>query len=376
MTTLKQWMVGTALPFWSEAGFDRVGERFRERLDWSGRPLDVPHRAMLQARQIFAFSHAARLGWFAEGGDLAEMAMRSLLRDFCVRSGSTASFVFSIEQNGAVSSTIRDAYAHAFVLFATAHLYRLNGDRRLLDLADQVIAYMDQHLLDREHAGLFDQFPVADRAKRQNPLMHLLEAHLALDEAAPGRGHLERAGELVGLFQRRLFQDGQQVLLEHFAQDWSSHPDPVMRDIVEPGHHFEWVWLLRQYESRSGADLRAWTGPLFDVARRQGLSSSGLLYDEIAGDGRVLKRSNRLWPHTEALKAATTRHDDGDPDAQSFAQVMVDALMVTFLDRPFAGGWIDHVSEQGEPLVTSVPASSLYHLLLAATESAPLFDDA
>jgi mannose/cellobiose epimerase-like protein (N-acyl-D-glucosamine 2-epimerase family) len=40
-----------------------------------------------------------------------------------------------------------------------------------------------------------------------------------------------------------------------------------------------------------------------------------------------------------------------------------------FLDRPFPGGWIDHTSAAGAPLVDYVPASTLYHLFFAASES-------
>jgi mannose/cellobiose epimerase-like protein (N-acyl-D-glucosamine 2-epimerase family) len=43
------------------------------------------------------------------------------------------------------------------------------------------------------HGGVFDAHPVAAREKRQNPLMHLLEAYLALERAAPGCGYLEDA---------------------------------------------------------------------------------------------------------------------------------------------------------------------------------------
>ena len=49
---------------------------------------------------------------------------------------------------------------------------------------------------------------------------------------------------------------------------------------------------------------------------------------------------------------------------------MAGALLDHFLDRPFAGGWVDHIDERRAPLVDYVPASSLYHLFFAAAESA------
>ena len=143
--------------------------------------------------------------------------------------------------------------------------------------------------------------------------------------------------------------------------------------MFEPGHHFEWVWLLREYEKLSGADMRDWSDRLYTVARGHGLSADGFVFDEIGADMRVLKRSHRVWPHTEAIKAAAARHEAGDPDAWAFAQAMVARLHERFLDRPFPGGWVDHVDGSGTPLVGHVPASSLYHLFFAAAEASAGF---
>lgn len=366
----REWIIGSALPVWSTRGFDSTAGRFRERLDANAAPLDVPHRAMVQARQIYVYSHAFQLGWFAEGRALAEQAMASLLRDFSEVSAREASFAFSIDGRGGIVSSARDAYTHAFVLFAMAWLHRVNGDPALLTLADRTDAFIAAHLFDAEYGGMFETYPATVRTKRQNPLMHLLEAYLALERAAPGRGYLERASKIVQLFETRLFDAKHGVLLEHFAEDWSAHPDAGMADVVEPGHHFEWVWLLREYQLLSGISVSERSGALYRMARQHGVATDGLILDELGSDGSVRKASHRVWPHTEAIKAAMARHGDGDHNALAFANAMARALLERFLDRPFAGGWTDQRSATGAPLVDDVPASSLYHLLFAASESA------
>ncbi len=364
--TFLDWTVGTALPFWAEHGFDAGAARFRERLDFAGMPVAVPHRAMVQARQIFVFAEAARFGWLPDGARLAEAAMASLLRDFAEDSGDETSVAFSIDPaNGAILSDVRDAYAHAFLLFSIAALYRLNGDVRLLDRADRIINFVERRLADPVHGGLFDAIP-APAEKRQNPHMHLLEAYLFLDEAAPRRGHIERAAALVDLFRRRFFQDG--LLHEYFAPDWS----PSSRAEWEPGHHFEWVWLLAEYGTRAGDDVGAYAGALYASARTHGMAADGLILDALSPEYAVLRSSHRLWPHAEAIKAAASRGGT-DPDARAFAEAMATKLMDHFLDRPFAGGWIDHIAADGAPLVDYVPASSLYHLVLAAGVAAKDF---
>ena len=365
-----KWVVGTALPFWSTTGFDEVRGRFFERLDWTGQPvLSAPHRAMVQARQIYVFAHAALLGWFP-GGRVAEIAMASLLRDFQDKSSRSAGLAFSVSVDGVIVSDVRDAYTHAFVLFAIAWLYRLNGDTQLLVVADEVIGFIDARLEDPVNAGLFDMFPVTDQCKRQNPHMHLLEAYLALEAAAPGRGYLERAKKLIGILKTYLYNAEKRVLLEYFAADWSEHPDPAKSHVFEPGHHFEWVWLLHEYEKVSAEDLGFWITQLDESARYNGLTEEGLIFDEVSADMQVCKQSHRIWPHTEAMKAAVARYSKGDQDATHFADLMARSLMENFLDKPFSGGWIDHILADRQPLVTFVPASSLYHLFLAASELA------
>jgi mannose-6-phosphate isomerase len=370
----RDWIAAIALPLWSTAGFDARQGVFQERLDFGGRPQEgVPRRAMVQCRQIYVFAEAAQRGWYPEGARLAEIAMDSLLGKFCEGGDSSGGFAFSVDGAGRVVSSVRDAYSHAFILFAFASVYRLNGDPRLIAHADRTVAFLEAQLRDPVHGGFYDQAPVADPCKRQNPHMHLLEACLALEAAAPGRGYLQRAGALVDLFKTHLFVADPGVLPEYFAENWGPHPDPRKRGVFEPGHHFEWVWLLREYEKATGEDLGVWIEPLDRIARRNGRAESGLIYDEVSSDMRVLTRSHRLWPHTEAAKAAVASFSGGDREAPAFAAAMIDALFENFLDEPFAGGWIDRIGADGSPLVDFAPASSLYHLALAAAETSRAF---
>lgn len=160
---------------------------FFERMDWTGQPIAaVPHRVMVQARQIYVFAHAADVGWYPDGARLAEIAMASLVRNYYEGEDRLSSFAFSVDSHGSIVSDVRDAYAHAFVLFAIAWLYRLNGERHLLTIAEKTIAFIDATLEDPVHSGVFDTFPLTDRCKRQNPHMHLLEAYLVLEISAPG----------------------------------------------------------------------------------------------------------------------------------------------------------------------------------------------
>ncbi len=367
------WIADTALPLWRERGVDARLGLFHERLSFGGAPLPVPYRAMVQARQIYVFSHAAALG-LANAADQAERAMAELVRRYADHTDEGTSLAFSIDPaSGDVVSAVRDSYTHAFVLLAAAFLHRVTGDPALVALADDVTRFIENRMTAPE-GGVVDALPsAAGAAKRQNPQMHLLEAYLALEETVPGRGYLERGLALVALFRQRLFDRRSGVLLEHFAADWRAHPDPGLAAIFEPGHHYEWVWLLEQVERLSGGDLAEERMLLWKAAQQDGHAADGLIYDEVGTDHIVVKRSHRLWPHTEAIKAAATRHRTDDVDARGFGDRMAGALIDRFLDRPFAGGWIDQFEPDGTPKVDYVPASSLYHLFLAGAEAAAAF---
>jgi mannose-6-phosphate isomerase len=85
------------------------------------------------------------------------------------------------------------------------------------------------------------------------------------------------------------------------------------------------------------------------------------------------RRSHRLWPHTEAIKAAHALAGRGDAQAPTMMHDMA-ALLDRHLRRePFSGGWTDRIAPDGTPLDDRDPASSLYHLFLAgAVASEPI----
>jgi len=363
-----RWVRDEALPTWAERGFDKDAGRFHERLDGSGRLLTVPHRAMVQARQIYVFAHAGKLGWHQGGVALAVQALATMRREFCIEDAGVTSAHFSINTSPvATHSAVRDAYTHAFILFAIAHVFRATEDASLLDFADQVIGYLDRSLADDIHGGLFNHDGDRGGEKLQNPHMHLLEAFLALAEAAPGRGYLERAERLVELLRGRMLRRDLGILPERFAADWSPHPDPLVADMFEPGHHFEWIWLLRWYQDLSNDDLAQDREMLLRTATQSSATDNGLIRDQLGSDGRVIKGTHRLWPHCEAIKAATAGPRGlRDPVAAALAETAASALLDHFVGRPFSGGWTDQIGADGRAIVDYVPASSLYHLFLAA----------
>ena len=74
------WLLDRAFPLWSSAGFDAASGQFVEELSLAGEPRAmVPRRTLVQARQIYVFSLAGRMGWSGPWRAVIEAAADTLL---------------------------------------------------------------------------------------------------------------------------------------------------------------------------------------------------------------------------------------------------------------------------------------------------------
>src|SRR2546430_12326694 len=139
--------------------------------------------------------------------------------------------------------------------------------------------------------------------RRQNPHMHLLEALLALHVATGEKNWLRRAGALVDLFKRRYVDLDTGALIEFFTADWFQAAGTAGA-LREPGHQFEWVWLLHEYFRLSGDDsvtpyaerLFAF-GTQFGIERGEGLG--GVVFDAVDAAGALTAGTKLLLPPTQ-----------------------------------------------------------------------------
>ena len=368
---LQRWLTAAALPLWRDAGFDHHLDLFHERMDFDGRPLSaVPRRLMVQCRQVYVYAEATLLGW-VDGGDLAVRAFRKMVAAFH-RADGQPGWVFSIGPDGRVADRRRDLYAHAFVLLACVGVIRLTQDLAVVALADETLAMLDEDFA-LPGGGYLDGLP-DDGMLRQNPHMHLFEGLLALFEATGAERYLDRASRIYGLMAKRFFIPRLDILAEYFDREWRpASADHGGYDAViwEPGHHCEWVWLLDKYARLSGVPIDPIAAALYARAYRDGIGPDGMIADEMRGDGRIAKSSRRAWPLTEAIKANAVRYGQGDPEGERRAGQAIKVLMRDFLTE--GGLWRDHLAADGEPFHAYVPASTLYHVVVAASEAARVF---
>src|SRR5262249_45616018 len=138
---------------------------------------------------------------------------------------------------------------------------------------------------------------------RANPHMHLLEAALVWTSIDPDPRWREFADELVDLCKTRFVDSGRGPVLETFDPQWRPlDQNGVYR--VEPGHNYEWAWLLMRWERLTGGDAGAFPVQMIDFAETHGYDPArGVAMNEVWSDGSASDATARLWPQTERLKA-------------------------------------------------------------------------
>lgn len=342
-----RWLGTAALPLWATLGIDPSTGAFREAMTWDGAPLDTTfHRTRVQARQAFVYASASAEGlpgpWLAAarlGSDFLESRARRADGGYAVR----------VETSGAPAPEA-GLYDHAFVLLAHAALSRAGTVSR----EAAALAVLDRFRGLRHGPGFREPGPEPFQSNAQ---MHLFEAALAweIEGTDPAWGVL--ADQIAELALERLIDPASGAMPEVFGADW--RPVAPGSGRIEPGHQFEWAWLLATWGRRRG-DPRAEqsAGRLFEIGRRAVDPVRRVAPNALGDNLAVVDAHARLWPQTEHIKAALIldRRDEALEAACGLA---------AFLDTPARGVWRERMRPDGAFAHEPSPATSLYHLYLA-----------
>ncbi len=360
----RAWLFEAALPLWWHEGFDRSSGVFHERIGLDGRAVaSLPRRSRVQARQTFVYAMAGRLGWPGPWEEAVRAGV-AVLTSKCI--GPDGAPVLLLAPDGSVADARTDLYDAAFLIFALAHAsMALRDGGAAAREGERVLRWVQSHW-SNEHGGYDEGELVAPLPRRQNPHMHMLEALLALHEATGKPAFADEARVLGQLFERRFAAGG--VLREYFGATWEAAPGDEGR-VTEPGHQFEWCWLLHQLQRRAGHDALAAARAVRLHGEVYGVAEDGTVLDEVWAEGGPKTRSSRLWPYTERLKAALACFERGGStrDAACAAQAY-DGLMGYCRGLPVAGTWRDRKRPDGGFVEEASPASSFYHITLALSE--------
>ena len=343
----RRWFLEQALPFWSDVGFDPRTARFHEAVRADGPALAAPRRARVQARQIWVYATAAQRGLGRPQLALLRRAYEAFIRDYRQENGL---FAMSLSADGVVLDRAQPLYEQAFALLAMAAMRRADPER--LGPLQDAEALREGIEKFRHVRGGFRE--IGFHPYQANAQMHLLEAVLAWEEIG-GAAWMSIADEIAGLAIARLIDPQKGFIREFFDRDWR----PAVGDDgrwVEPGHQFEWCWLLSQWADRRGdraggdAARRLYENGLKGVDKSRRVAVN-VLWDDLS----PREPSARLWPQTEYLKASLLmeRQDEVLTAAQGLSAYLVGAL---------PGAWLDMMLPDGSLVQGQSPASSFYHI--------------
>lgn len=357
-----RWLRDEAYPLWSRVGVDHDGFGFFEKINPDGTPLRGPRRARVIGRQIYCFSQAARFGWDGPAQAVIRHGLAALPR-FMRDDGLVCTLV---SDDGAPVNTAIDLYDQAFTLFGLAAALPFVDDPAPLTaradrLRETLIARLGHPV-----AG-FEEASPRTLPLKANPHMHMLEAVLAWADAAADPAPWDAVADQIAELALARFIDPETGALHEFHDgDWSRMGGDLA--VVEPGHQFEWGWLLMRWGRMRGRDDAFETGRrLVHVGETHGLDPArGVLFAELHPDLRLRDPISRLWPQTERIKAWILLAENGGGDAAlGKAAQAIDALMRYFRsDLP--GAWFDRMTPDGALIEEPAPASSFYHIVCAA----------
>jgi mannose/cellobiose epimerase-like protein (N-acyl-D-glucosamine 2-epimerase family) len=359
------WLCDAAYPLWSTRGVDPDGG-FHERLGQDGRPLAEPRRSRVNPRQAYCFAVAPSLGW---RGDVAGLVKHGL--DYWVAKYQRSDGLFRtlIAADGSVIDDRALLYDQAFGLMAfnVAALVtdRAERERQALALHALVMKHMK-----RAGAGFESAVPPS-LPLQSNPHMHLLEAALAGCEVCSESSLWKPlADELAELALTRFIDAQSGALREFFDGQWSP-AEGVQGRVVEPGHQFEWAWLLLRWGGPKHARAKSAALKLIDIGESHGVRN-GLAVNSLLDDFSAHDPGSRLWPQTERLKAAAlAARLTGEARYYAMTVAAAEGIM-RYLECPIPGLWYDRIDAAGKLVDEPAPASSFYHLVAAVAEISAL----
>ena len=241
---LRRWLFEAALPLWWRIGADHTLGGYYERIDFEGRPVMLPRRSRV----------AARLRSISCANDLQQ---------------DDGTVISTVDQDGSVLDATFDLYNQAFALLAYACGHgSLDPNGGWQSRAYALVGTLKRNFA--QPAGGFCEDRDGRLPLRANPHMHLLEAALAWLAVDPNLVWRGIADEIVALCLDRFIDRDTAALRELFASDWtpaSGRPG----EVVEPGHHYEWAFLLDRWSKLTGRDRPAEVPKLIVFADSKGL---------------------------------------------------------------------------------------------------------
>ncbi len=335
---------------WCRAFPDGRGGYF-ERVSGEGSPVPVPYRRLhASARVLYVFSELARTrGEFLKR---SRVALRYLDLHW---SFEQSLFIYQLDWEKSHLNRSLDAYGHAFVLFAFAKHVEVTGDPTLFRRIFQIDARCEAVFWNGEfyRERISESGESTGSGISQNHHMHFFEAYLELIRVTRDDRFRERATRIYQLAKRFFLVEGRVLELR------KGEDDSLESAVVEPGHVYEWAWLLLQYsELFRDQDAKALGETLLFWVDSAGIDTEmGGVFDQVSFSGTPLKNTKRIWPLAEAIRTHSAYSGVGGEKFGTFTRLMLER----YLHRERL--WWEHLNRDFTPLTDEIPVTTMYHLI-------------
>nr|WP_250811716.1 AGE family epimerase/isomerase [Neorhizobium tomejilense] len=368
---LRKWLYKYALPLWWSAGADKVNGGFHELLDLNGDPVPSDRRFRVQPRQVYCYAAAGLASWSGPWREAADHGIQYFESRYRLDAGHFAALASA---DGVVIDRQFDLYNQAFALLAYAQ-GSLSSPEVSLEYEEKALGLLASLEPWRHPQAGFEEGIPRKLPLCSNPHMHMLEAALAWEAASQTKNPIwtALADEIVQLCLTFLIDTQTGVLREFFDGDWRPYPDYRGR-ITEPGHQFEWAWLLVKWgQARHDGKAIEAARRLFELAVAHGICDRRqMAVMQLSDDFSILDESCRLWPQTEWIKAAlalATNSDEAEKCRFWGEALRGITSLRRFLDEvPRKGLWRDRMMSDGRWQDEAAPASTFYHIVCAILE--------
>lgn len=344
---VQQHFLQVIVPLWQESGWNTQLALPYEAVDGQHEPLPPQrYRAMACARQLFVFS--SLIGRVPGAEVRAAALFRSLQRHF--HDAEHGGWFYSIDPQGAPLDRRKDLYTHAFIIFACAHYWAKVREPLVESVLNAALNVVAERFADGSglyEAVLAEDWSSLNSGPLQNPLMHLAEAFLATVSVREDSATLKALDGLAEAMQQRFIDPATGLMLEK--------PKGAVDNWYEPGHQFEWFYLLESSKHLRGSALHGSLTRSFALAETQGVDpANGAVTAMLEIDGTVRDATQRIWAQAEYLRALALR-----PDADQRVPQLLQALQQRFLH---AKGWHECLDADGQVSRSDMPSTTPYHL--------------
>lgn len=351
LTTLfakvQQHFVDVIVPLWQGPGWNNELALPYEALDAAHQPLPPQrYRAMACARQLYLF--ASLIGQVPGAEARAAALFESLQRHF--HDAEHGGWFYSIDPSGHPLDQRKDLYTHAFIVFACAHYWDKVRDRSVASALDGALELIAKRFATTDglyEANLERDWTSLDSGPLQNPLMHLAEAFLATLSVREDAAVQCALLDLCTAMQARFIDPQHSVLMEK--------PLGTVDNWFEPGHQFEWYYLLQSSALLRGSALQQSLDRAFAFTEQVGVDpETGAVRAMLDLQGSSKDATQRIWAQAEYLRALTLR-----ADSEAAVLHQLQALDQASLH---AGGWYECRDEHGDVSRRDMPSTTPYHL--------------